>query len=77
MKVFEKVRTIISKQFGIPENKIDENTRFIEDIEAKSLDLVEFIYDVEDAFDIVVEDDVIKTLRTVGEAVRYIESQNK
>lgn len=75
MNVFEKIRKMVSKQFGVSEDMINENTRFIEDIEAKSLDLLEFIYDVEDAFDIVVEDDIIKSLKTVGDAARYIESK--
>lgn len=77
MNVFEQIRKMVSKQFGISEDKITEDTRFIEDIEAKSLDLLEFVYDVEDAFDIVVEDDVIKSLKTVGQAAEYIENLNK
>lgn len=75
MNVFERVSVIISKQFGVSKESLTLETRFIEDIEAKSLDIMEFIYDVEDAFDIVVDDDVIPTLRTVGAAVRYIESK--
>lgn len=75
MNVFERVSVIISKQFGVSKDSLTLETRFIEDIEAKSLDIMEFIYDVEDAFDIVVDDDVIPTLRTVGAAVRYIESK--
>lgn len=77
MNVFEQIRKMLSKQFGVSEDMITENTRFVEDIAAKSLDLLEFVYDVEDAFDIVVDDDVIKSLKTVGEAVSYIESKNK
>ncbi len=75
MNVFEQVKEIISKQFGVSSESITLETRFIEDIEAKSLDIMEFIYDVEDIFDIVVDDDVIPTLRTVGAAVSYIESK--
>lgn len=75
MNIFEKVSTMISKQFGVSKETVTLETRFIEDIEAKSLDIMEFIYDVEDAFDIVVDDDVIPTLTTVGAAVRYIESK--
>lgn len=51
---------------------VTERTSFVDDLDADSLDLVELIMEVEKTFDVEVEDDVLKTIRTVGDVVDYL-----
>lgn len=74
MNIKEKLYNLIAKQFGVSVDSLGPDTRFIEDVKAKSLDIMEFIYNIEDAFEIEVEDDVIRELTTIGKAQEYIES---
>lgn len=75
MNVSEKIKGYIAKAFNISVDSIRDDTRFIEDIKADSLDLMDFIMEMEDTFNITIDDDVIPTLTTVGAAVSYVESQ--
>lgn len=54
------------------EGPITEETSFTKDMDADSLDLMELIMAVEETFDVEVEDDVLKTIHTVGDVVRYL-----
>jgi len=71
--VYEKVRAIISEQLGIDENDITMESSFIEDLGADSLDIVELVMALEEEFDIVIPDEDAEKIRTVGEAVKYIQ----
>lgn len=73
MNVKEKLYSLVAKQFGVSVDSLNPDTRFIEDVKAKSLDIMEFIYNIEDAFDIEVDDDVIRELTTLEKAQAYIE----
>ncbi|MCL6610888.1 MAG: acyl carrier protein [Peptococcaceae bacterium] len=73
MAVFEKVRAIISEQLGVDENDITMESSFIEDLGADSLDIVELVMALEEEFDIVIPDEDAEKIRTVGEAVKYIQ----
>ena len=69
--IFEKIREIIVDQLGVDEDKITLETRFIEDLEADSLDLFQVIMEIEDAFNVKVED--VENIKTVSDAVKFIE----
>jgi len=70
--VFEKLRKMISDQFGIDEEDIDMDTSFKDDLNADSLDLVELVMAIEDEFDLQVADEDVENIKTVGDAVNYI-----
>ncbi|HHX72493.1 MAG TPA: acyl carrier protein [Clostridiales bacterium] len=71
--VFEKVRSIISDQFGVDEDTITLDTSFKEDLNADSLDMVEVIMALEEEFDIgEIEEDAVNNIETVGDAVAFI-----
>lgn len=70
--VFEKVRGIVAEQLGINEGDIKLETNFIEDLGADSLDLFQVVMELEDAFDVKVEE--VEGLKTVADAVKYIEA---
>ena len=69
--IFEKIREIVVEQLGVNEEDVKLETRFIEDLEADSLDLFQVIMEIEDAFDVKVEE--VENIKTVSDAVNYIE----
>lgn len=71
--VEEKVKEIITKQMGVKAEQITSETSFINDLGADSLDTVELIMEFEDAFDMNIPDEDAEKIRTVGDAIKYIE----
>jgi len=75
--VFEKVKKIISDQFGVDEASITPDTSFKEDLNADSLDMVEIVMAMEEEFDIgEVGEDVVAGIETVADIVNFISSQS-
>lgn len=70
--VFEKIKEIVVEQLGVNEEDIKLETSFIEDLGADSLDLFQVVMDLEDAFDVKVDN--VENIKTIGDAVKYIES---
>jgi acyl carrier protein len=71
--VFERVRSIVAERLGVDEDKVTMDAEFIADLNADSLDLVEVIMALEQEFDTEVKDEDAENIRTVGDAVRFIE----
>ena len=74
MMVFETVANMIAKQLKLNAADITPDKRLVEDLHADSANVMVMIMDMEDTFNITVEDDAINTLRTVGDVVKYIEA---
>ena len=72
MDIFEKVRSLISEQLDIVEDKITPETTF-EDIDADSLDVVELVMALEEEFDLEIADEAVENIKTVADVVSYIE----
>lgn len=72
--IFEKIKKIIVDQIGADENEVTMETSF-SDLEMDSLDLFQIIIEIEEQFDIQIED--AESIKTVGEAVKYVESNTK
>lgn len=70
--VFEKIREIIAEQTGKDVDEITLETNVKEDLDADSLDLFQIINDIEDEFDVSVEDP--ESIVTVKDAVDFVES---
>ena len=71
--VSEKVRTIICDQLMVEQDEITDESSFVEDLGADSLDTVELIMEFEDEFGIEISDEQAEKISTVGEAVAYLE----
>ena len=69
--VFEKIREIIAEQTGKEVEEITMETSVKDDLEADSLDLFQIINDIEDEFDVKIED--AEALKTVADAVNFVE----
>lgn len=73
--VFEKIREIIAEQTGKDFEEITLETNVKEDLDADSLDLFQIINDIEDEFDVSVEDP--ESIVTVQDAVDFVEKNQK
>ena len=71
--VFERVRSIVSERLGVDEDKVTMDAEFIGDLNADSLDLVEVIMAMEQEFDTEIKDEDAENIRTVADAVKFIE----
>ena len=74
MKVFDKVKEYILMQLPVSGDKVTMDARLIEDLGADSANLMMLIMDLETEFDLTVEDEVLSTIKTVGDIVNYIEA---
>jgi acyl carrier protein len=70
----ETIFKIIEKHFKVPLSKITPQSQFIVDFGADSLDVVEFVLELEDAFDININDNQAQQITTVKDAIEHIES---
>ncbi len=75
METADKVKEIISQQLDVDPGQIKEESQFIEDLGADSLAIVELVLAFEEQFEIEIPDEDTEKIRTVGDAVRYIESR--
>lgn len=71
--IFDTVKKMIAAQLKVDENTVTRDSRLVEDLHADSANVMVMIMDLEDKFGIVVEDDQIMKLKTVGDVVDYIE----
>jgi acyl carrier protein len=67
---------MIKSELNVPEEKITMEARLAEDLGADSIDAVELIMNVEEEFNLQVSDEDAQNIKTVGDLVKYIESQN-
>ena len=75
MGTFDKVKKIVVDQLGVNEADVQIDSTFIEDLGADSLDIVELIMAFEEEFDSETPDDAAEQIKTVRDAVDYIEKQ--
>jgi len=75
--VRDRVIEIICEQMGQSKEKVTEETSFINDLGADSLDTVELVMELEDEFDLSIPDDAAEKIKTVGDAIGYIEEHAK
>ena len=73
MALFERVQQLIAKELNVKESEVTESATFDGDLKADSLDVVELIMALEDEFSIDIPDEAAEKIRTVGDAVRYLE----
>jgi acyl carrier protein len=74
MTVEEKVKNIIMEQLGVDAEEVTPEASFVNDLGADSLDTVELVMALEEAFKIEISDEDAEKITNVGEAVKYIES---
>ena len=73
--IFAKVKEYILMQLPVDEGKVTETANMIEDLGADSANLMMLIMDLEEAFSMTVEDEVLGSIKTVGDIVDYIQKK--
>ena len=77
MSIEERVKEIIVEQLGVEANQVTERAKFVEDLGADSLDIVELVMALEEEFGKEIPDEQAEKLLTVGDVVKYIEDSQK
>lgn len=75
MNVFDKVKEYILMQLPVKEDKVTLEARLVDDLGADSANLMMLIMDLENEYDMTVEDEALGAIKTVGDIVRYIEGR--
>ena len=73
--ILEKVRSIVAEQLSVEAGEVKPDSNFQNDLGADSLDTVELVMALEEAFDIEIPDEAAEGIATVGDAVKYIEDK--
>lgn len=73
--ILEKLQEIVADKLGVDAGEVVETARFKEDLEADSLDLFEIVMALEDEFGVSISNEDVETIKTVGDAVKYIEAK--
>lgn len=73
-EILEKVTEVIVDQLNVERDDVTEEASFIDDLGADSLDLVELVMALEAEFGMSIPDEDVESIRTVGDAVAYVEA---
>ena len=74
MALFDDVKAVVVEQLNVNPDEVKEESKFVEDLGADSLDVVELVMALEEKFDIEIPDEDAEKISTVGDAVEYIKS---
>lgn len=73
MEIREKVLELIADHMKIPREELDLDQRFVEDLGADSLEIMELIMELEDVFNLDIPEEKWRNLKTVGQAIEFVE----
>lgn len=76
-KAFEQVKKVVVDQLGVAEDEVKKEASFVDDLGADSLDTVELVMALEEAFGLEIPDEEAEKIKTVGDTVNYILSHGK
>ncbi|MBO5226808.1 MAG: acyl carrier protein [Ruminococcus sp.] len=71
---FDKIKELIVDQLDVEEDKVTMEANIQDDLGADSLDIVDLVMSVEDAFEVKIEDEDVENIKTVGDIVNYIDN---
>ncbi len=74
MSIEKRVKEIIVEQLGVNENEVAPEAKFVDDLGADSLDLVELVMALEEEYNIEISDEEAEKILTVGDAIDYIQA---
>ena len=73
--ILERVKNVVDDKLKVDPSEINSEANFIDDLGADSLDVVDLVIGFEDEFDIQIPEEDSEKIKTVGDAVKYIESK--
>ncbi len=74
MALFDEVKEVVIEQLSRSADEVKEESRFVEDLGADSLDVVELVMALEEKFDIEIPDEDAEKIATVNDAIKFIEN---
>ena len=74
MSIEKRVKEIIVEQLGVNENEVNPEAKFVDDLGADSLDLVELVMALEEEYNIEISDEEAEKILTVADAIDYIQA---
>ena len=74
-EIADRVKKIVVEHLGVEPEKVIDSANFIDDLGADSLDTVELVMAFEEEFGVEIPDDAAETIRTVGDAVSFLEKK--
>ncbi len=77
MELEQKVKEIIADQLGVEIEKLTDDAKFVDDLGADSLDVVELIMAFEEEFGIEIPDEDAEKIQTVGDVINYLKEKVK
>ncbi|MCX7704648.1 MAG: acyl carrier protein [bacterium] len=76
-EIEKMVKSIVMEKLQVEESAVVENASFVDDLGADSLDTVELVMDFEEKFGVEIPDEDAEKIRTVGDAIKYLEEKTK
>jgi len=76
-KVYEDIKKVVVEQLGVSESEIKRESSFVDDLGADSLDTVELVMALEEAFGIEIPDEDAEKIKTIGDTINYVSQHAK
>ncbi|WP_292662850.1 acyl carrier protein [Nitratifractor sp.] len=73
MAILDEVKEVVVEQLNVNPDEVKEDSKFVEDLGADSLDVVELVMALEEKFDIEIPDEEAEKIATVADAIKFIE----
>ena len=73
MAMFDDVKAVVVEQLNVNEGEVKPESKFVDDLDSDSLDVVELVMALEEKFEIEIPDEEAEKIQTVGDVVAYIE----
>ncbi len=70
----DRIQSIVTEQLGVESSEVTKDASILDDLGADSLDVVELVMTIEEAFDIEIPDDAVEEMRPIGDIQRFVES---
>ncbi|MDR2905427.1 MAG: acyl carrier protein [Helicobacteraceae bacterium] len=77
MALLDEIKAVVVEQLNVDEGEVVESAKFVEDLGADSLDVVELVMALEEKFDVEIPDEDAEKIKTVGDAIKYVENLKK